>query len=121
MGATSATGRGQGASNKPTTVQLAAFANGPNCYMTGRLETVQATDPPVSPDVPMATVVLPTPLPGTEDDYVVLVTSLNAGAAYVMSMNDDDTGFTGFIVTSEAEGTVMYGVFGVGVRAAGQD
>lgn len=114
MSASSVTGSGVGASRKPTSNELAILANGPNIIFTGLIE---ATDGIASPPITLASVVFNYPLPGGADNYVVLLTTINAGYAYVADRDEDGEGnFTGFSVIAEEDGTVMYLVAKVGQR-----
>ncbi len=113
MTATSVTGVGQGESNKPTTKELAAFAEGPSIIFTG---ITDATDNMSSPPTAENTVVFPYVLAGGADAYVVMLTSINAGATYISNKAESDGNFTGFTFVAEAEGSVMYLVAKVGSR-----
>lgn len=118
MTASSVTGRGQGASDKLTTKELAALAVGPSIYAAGVVAgTTIASSPPPDDGTTSGRVTFPTPLPGGSDQYVILLTSLNGGAAYVAVMNDDDDGnFASFIVSVETDSDVMYLVVKKGFR-----
>lgn len=122
MGASSVTGTGLGSSDKATVNDLSRWANGPTIFLSGIVETVESDV--LSPPTPVATVTLPTPLPGLGEDYVVILTTLSGGAAYVWDMDDDDLDgdneddhFVGFSIASESECDVMYLVTKVGQRA----
>lgn len=114
MTATSVTGRGRGASNKYTTKELSAIANGPAIFVAGTIESVEReTSPPSFGNE----VVFPSSLPGGPDSYVVMLTSISGGYAYVISMNDDEeNNFTGFEFDSESECDMMYLVVKKGYR-----
>ncbi len=112
MTATSVTGKGVGSSNKLTTVELATLANGPSIIFTGRVES-EAT---LSPGGSACAIVFPYPLPGSAEDYVVMLTTVNAGSAYVASEDETATHFTGVQVIGTSEGTIMYMVAKVGSR-----
>lgn len=112
----SVTGTGTGASGKPTYKDLATLINGPCILAAGRATTVD-DNVALSPPGTAVVVTLTPPLPGSHTNYVVIVTSLNAGEMYVGNMsNNDDGDFNQFIVVSEAEGTCMYFVTKVGTR-----
>lgn len=114
MTASSVTGRGEGASNKPTTNELAILNNGPQIIFAGSVEGVM---PPASPPMMgMNTVSFPYPLPGNPDNYVIQLTGLNSGYAYVSARFVNASGFTGFEFVSQASGAVMYTVMNAGIR-----
>jgi len=115
MTATSATGVGLGSSHKYTTRELAILANYLNIMAAGRIDLQE--DEMINPPSPTATITFITPLPGSQANYTVLITSLNAGSIYVASMTDNDAGnFSEFQVIGEAEGSCMYMVLQAGVR-----
>lgn len=114
MGATSVTGVGQGGSCKATTTALAIWANGPQILLSGYVET---EDVPTSPPTAEGTVIFPIAFEGGSENYIVIITSLNAGNAYVIDMAETSGNFSGFTVTSEEEGSIMYMVVNVGIRA----
>lgn len=117
MGATSATGKGTGVSDKVTTVQLAIQANGPQLLI---VSTWESEDLPVSPAAVGGTVTFPFPYMGDPDNYCVSVTSLNGGYSYVSALNDDGDGnFIGFDFITESECTIMYMVATKGIRNIG--
>ena len=120
MGATTATGTeaGPGASNKPTTTELAIQANGPKIVFTGIVDSSGGGEsPPSSPPAATNTVSFPYSLIGGMDKYVILLTSVNGGDAYVSDRDEDEDGnFIGFSFVSEVEGLVMYLVAEVGVK-----
>ena len=114
MGSTSVTGQGSGPSRKPTTNELAIYNNAPAIIFAG-YTNVEPTGSP--PSTPINGVTFPYPLEGGPDNYVVILTSLNGGAVYVVSREEDDDGnFTGFLAAGENECDVMYIVTKVGVR-----
>ena len=114
MSATSVTGVGPGASNKPTTNELSALANGPSIIFTG---IVASEDTVSSPPIATNTVSFPYALEGGADNYVVMLTTINGGAVYVSDRDeDDDDNFTGFSFVTEAECDVMYLVSKVGIK-----
>ena len=115
MVAHSVTGTGSGSSGKFTTKELAALANGPSVLVVGRVDTIETelTSPPSI----SGSVTLDPALPGSHENYVVIVTGLNTGATYVGSMVDnDDDNFNQFLVVSETEGTCMYFISKIGTR-----
>lgn len=115
MAGSSVTGTGLGASGKVTTTELAALAIGPAIYAAGSVEAVESG--PSSPPAPVNTVVLPYPLPGPADNYVIMLTTEQAGYAYVTDIVDDSDGnLTGFSLIAESEGTVMYLIARKGFR-----
>lgn len=113
MAATTSQGTGHGAANKPTTNDLAVIAQtGPYIVFAGYAEGSEAmSSPPGLTD----TVIFPYPLDSV-DNYVVMLTSLNAGSVYVTDLSEDETGFYGFEFAVETDGTVMYAVVKVGAR-----
>ena len=114
MAASSVTGTGPGASNKLTTTELASLANGPTICLTGYVES---EDIATSPATIGNTIVFPQVLPGSSDDYVVLLTTLNGGYAYVTDMDENDDGdFIGFSFGTEAECSMMYLVAKAGIK-----
>jgi hypothetical protein len=113
MAATSLTGKGSGSSNKPTTTELGILANGPSIIFTGITEIVELGSPPIE----ATTYTFPYPLPGGKDSYVVMLTSLCGGTAYVTSREEDDDGnFTGFNAVVESTSLVQFLVAKVGVK-----
>lgn len=116
MAGTSVTGKGPGDSGKLTTDQLAIFANGPSILIAGTVEVDSGLSSP--PASGMGTVVFPKVLPGPVDDYVVILTGIGTGAVQVVVKNENGLGeFIGFTATAEDEGTAMYIVSKIGVRA----
>jgi len=114
MGAQSATGTGLGSSKKVTTKELAILANAPSILVA---DAVDLSDGVSSPPTPSARIVLTNPLPGSHVNYVVMITSLNAGTVYVSDMSDNDNdNFSEFSVIGEAEGSCMYFISKVGIR-----
>lgn len=116
MGAQSVTGTGLGSAGKLTTKELAILANAPSILVAGRID-VDAEDAITSPPSTTNTVFLNPPLPGGNENYVVIVTGLNTGATYIGAMFDNDDGdFYKFVIFSEGEGTCMYLVTKAGSR-----
>lgn len=116
MGATSATGvSGFGDSGKATTNKLSIWANGPQILASGIVETDSVG--PTSPPSSLAEVSLPIPLPGTEDDYCIMLTTKNGGVAYVVSVTESGGNVTGFSLYSEMDCDVMWIVVPVGFRS----
>ena len=114
MTASSVTGVGSGSSNKLTTQGLASLANGPAIIFSGYVES---QDIVVSPPAIGNTIVFPQSLQGSSDNYVVLLTTLNGGYAYVTDMDENDDGdFIGFSFATEAECSMMYLVTKVGIK-----
>lgn len=114
MGASSATGTGLGSSNKPTAGELSTMSLvAPAIYVAGSTESNGALSSPPSPG---NIVHFPFPLPGGPDKYAVILTGQGTGAVFVVSLLDNDSGFTGFILSSEEEGTVFYIVVKKGAR-----
>lgn len=121
MGATSTEGVGSGASEKPSINDLAIWANGPQILYSGLAESEDSEI--ISPPSTIGSVTLPVPLPGLAEDYCVILTTLNGGAAYIIDMDDDDLDgddeddhFVGFSFYTESACTVMYIVVQVGIR-----
>lgn len=115
MSATSVSGRGAGDSGKLTTTGLAILANGPAIFYSG-LAAAETT--PTSPPSFAGSVTFARPLPGAVDDYVVLLTTINGGAAYVSHLSESADNFTGFTFVAETECDVMYLVVSSGIRPA---
>lgn len=108
MSATSATGTGPGAANKPTSKELATFTNGPITVATG-LVTLSISS--LSPGGHGQTVNLPNPLPGGADRYIVLLTPMSDETPWVVGMTDDSDGnFSEFTIVCSHEIDVMYAV-----------
>lgn len=115
MPATSVTGKGKGAANKPTFDEMSTSTNGPVIIFTGIVESTEGVSSP--PTEGSNTVNFPYPLEGGEDKYVVILTTINAGYVYVSDRDEDDDGkFTGFTFITETEGSVMYLVARVGQK-----
>ena len=117
--ATSVTGvSGAGTSGKYTTTELAILANGPSIFFTGIIEVDgSSSSPPSSPPSSTNTLVFPYALVGGAEHYVVLLTTLNGGAAYVTDTDEDSDGnFIGFSLIAEADCSVMYLVANAGIR-----
>lgn len=81
MAGTSVTGKGIGDSAKPTTDQLAVFANGPSILIAGTVEVEEGISSPPSSGI--GTVVFPKALPGPVTDYVVILTGIGTGAVQI--------------------------------------
>jgi hypothetical protein len=116
MAASSVTGRGNGSVVTPNSAELASFVNSPAPYLifTG---IVEAEGSLTSPPGYNNTVTFPYPLPGDVNDYVVILTTLNAGHAFVAYRYIDSEGkFSAFLLTAESDGQVMYMVASVGER-----
>lgn len=121
MTASSATGRGNGDSNKPTLTDLARWANGPIIMAAGRVVVapLDEEEPPTSPPSSGYTDVnLPYPLPGVADDYSIFLTpSDGASQAWIVNIVDnDDLNMTGFTIAADTDGDVMYMVVRNGFR-----
>lgn len=114
MSATSVTGKGLGSSNKPTVKDLAIAANGPAIYFAG---IIASADIIVSPPITGNTIVFPYPIPGGAENYVVILTTLNGGHAYVTDLDENSDGdFSGFSFATEAECDLMYAVISCGMK-----
>lgn len=114
--AQSITGTGLGSSKKMTTKELAILANAPSILAAGRIN-IDAEDHVSSPPSSANTVTLDRPLPGGNENYVVILTGLNTGSVYVGAMLDNEDGdFYRFVILSESEGTCMYLVTKCGTR-----
>jgi hypothetical protein len=117
MTASSATGVGAGSSNKPTSGQLATLANGPKVYFSGKTSSDVSEPPSSPPSNNTGSVVFPYSLPGGFSNYVVILTSLNGGSAYVVDYSEDEeNNFTGFSFITESSCDLMYVVIDTGVR-----
>lgn len=115
MGASNTEGRGHGIANRLSPRELTSLANGPVLYFTGI--SAGSDIPASSPPSIGNTVTFPYPLTGGADNYVVLLTTANAGAVYVSDLLESGGNFTGFEFVSEADGDVMYLVAGVGTKS----
>lgn len=119
MGASSVTGSGQGNSGKATLNDLSILANGPSILIAGSVELAEdeiLTSPPTGA---IATVTFPKAFPGNPSLYGVFITGLNAGTVQIATRTTDDDGnFSGFTLTADYEGDVMYMVTKLGVRAS---
>lgn len=117
MGATSVTGTGPGASEKYTTKQLAILANGPSILITGYADSIEI--PNVSPTAFGGTVLFPRPYyPGDSSNYIVNLTTIQGGAAFVSDMIESGGNFIGFDFQTESECSVMFSVMNVGIKPA---
>lgn len=115
MGAQSATGKGKGSANKPSLKELGVLNNAPSILVAGRADLAEGGV--TSPPSPNATVYLPNPLPGSPENYVVLITGLNATGLHVGTMHENSNGdFDYFTVYADDEGTVMYIVCKAGTK-----
>jgi len=115
MGASSVTGTGQGTA-KPTTnsEEIKTISHAPTAIFAG---IAVATEGITSPPTTGNSVTFPYPLAGGQDNYVVLLTSVNAGAVYIADRDEDGDGnFTGFSFVSEADGSVMYLIFKIATK-----
>lgn len=111
----STTGTGLGSCGKYTSKELATLANSLNILVAGKMDTTE--DIFVNPPMASITVTLDPPLPGSSDNYTVLITGLNTGNVYVATMTDNDAGdFSEFMALAESEGTCMYAVLKNGIR-----
>jgi len=113
MGASSTTGvSGAGDSNKATVKHLSRWALGPQIILAGiagcHVESIEGQF--------IGTVVFPEPLPGSGEEHVVVLTTLNGGTAYVLDMDTENDHFTGFITIADNDCDVMYIVTKVGIR-----
>lgn len=113
MTASTTQGKGVGAAAKTFNRELTAILNGPAIYAAG---VIPASETITSPPSSGNTVVLPTPLPGGSDSYVVMLTSLNGGSAYVTNMEESNGFFVSFDFNSEADCDMMYLVVKKGHR-----
>lgn len=114
MAGTSITGTGPGSCGKFTTTQLAILANAPSILIAQYAESVEI--PLVSPASFGNTVIFPLPLTGLASNYIVNLTTINGGNAYVVTMNEEDGNFIGFSFMAETECLVMYQVVNVGIK-----
>ena len=113
MAASSVTGKGIGASDKPTSKELATIGNGPSILIAGTIESEGGmSSPPSSSN----TVVFPNALPGAASKYIVILTTLNGGYAYVTHKDETDGNFVGFDFVTEADCTLMYIVTKIGSK-----
>lgn len=123
MGASSTTGvSGVGDSNQATTKDLSRWELGPQILLAGIATSIEL-DASASPPSYGGTVILPEPLLGLGEEHVVLLTTLNGGAAYIVDMNDEDLDgddeddhFTEFTFRTDSDCDVMYIVTKVGIR-----
>jgi len=114
MAATSVTGTGQGEAGKRTAGELASLAVGPSIIFSGIIEGEETPSSP--PSSAFNTVVFPYELAGGANAYVVMLTTISGGAAYVVDKDEDDGNFIGFTFSVEQNSEVMYLVAKVGVR-----
>ena len=114
MTAASITGVGQGASHKLTVKELSILANGPSIFLSGYAtsEAIGESSPPSTG----GSVSFSAVLPGGSENYVVSLTTINGGKAYVVNMNETEGDFSGFDFQTETDCDVMYIVANVGVR-----
>lgn len=114
MSGTSVTGKGLGSSDKLTTKELSALENGPKIYFTGTASILGGnTSPPSSG----TDVTLPYPLPGSYDNYVIILTPISTGYAYIVDRDvNSDGNFYKFTALAQTTGTVQYMVVSKGVR-----
>lgn len=115
MSATSATGTGNGSVRQTSTSELLTnFNSPPNIIFANSIEVTNSLS---SPPSSQNTVTFPYTLQGGANNYVVILTTLNAGYAYVSSVEENSDGeFTGFTAIAESEGTLMYMVVKKGSR-----
>lgn len=118
MSASTVSGKGIGSSSKLTTTELAILANGPSILIAGSVE-VNGTSgsPPASPPSSGGTVRFSSPLDGTADNYVVILTAQNSTNTFVASMNESNGNFIGFSIITDYDCEVMYIVTKKGIRA----
>lgn len=119
MSASSVTGIGHGAAGKYYVPELANFANGPAIHLAGAVDvddSVMSSPPSESVGV----VRFPKSLPGSSDNYVVMLTALNGVGVYVaVLLEDADNNFSGFIASAvDGECIAMYMVVSKGMRPA---
>lgn len=119
MGAKSVTGvGGPGTVRNWTTKELATLANAPSILASGKATTAEM-DNPVSPERYEAVVTLPIPLPGTANDYVVILTAYQGTSPFIQDYSVSDGYFRGFTIwTEEDQIEVNYIVVPVGIRPA---
>jgi len=113
MGSTSSTGKGQGASEKLTVAELGILANSPSILFSGIAEAVNSN---TSPPTPSSIITFPHALEGAASNYIVMLTTINGGYAYVTALYETSGNFTGFACTVEADCSLMYLVAKVGFR-----
>lgn len=116
MGATSTEGRGPGAVNPVSTADLSKdWTLSPTIIFTGIFETEEVLS---SPPSVLNEVVFPYALIGGPNNYVVMLTTINGGKAYIISRTEDAYGnFTGFTAGVESDCNCMYLVARVGSKA----
>lgn len=77
--------------------------------------TVEAGLLPTSPPQPgWNSVTFPKPLTGGSENYVVMITTMNGGSAYVSDTYEVNGNFSGFSFIAETDCTLMYMVAKVG-------
>lgn len=114
MSATSITGKGLGLCGKATLKDLSLAANGPIIYFSG---LVTAGNLATSPSSIGNNINFVYPLSGGSHNYVVILTTVNGGYAYINELNEDDNGdFSGFSFITEAECDLMYIVASRGTK-----
>jgi hypothetical protein len=115
MPASSTTGTGQGFTPALTNKELTNIRNqNPQIVLCGYAESLPIEN--ASPPAEVGYVYFPYSLVGDSTHYVVMLTTIRGGNAYVVEMyeetdGDSSTGigsFSGFSLTSEEECDVMY-------------
>lgn len=101
MTASSVTGVGSGSVESITTQSL----NKTNIIFAGKAES---GGPLLSPSGYGGTCVFPSPLLGSADSYVVVITTLNGGSSYISALNVTSNSFLGFDFVTEYECEIMY-------------
>lgn len=102
MTASSVTGIGSGSVESVSTQSL----NKTNVIFAGKAQTNGG--PPISPSGYLGTCVFPSPLAGSSDSYVVVITSINGGSTTISALNEDGDTFVGFNFVAEFECEIMY-------------
>lgn len=101
MTASSVTGIGSGSVESVSTQSL----NKTNIIFAGK---AKSGGPAFSPSGYGGTCVFPSPLLGSADSYIVIITTLNGGSSYVSSLNVTSNSFLGFDFVTEYESEIMY-------------
>lgn len=111
MSATSVTEVGLGASGNDTKSILNTLNSLPKIVKVGEGEIVDGEVESSPPSNPSVLITFDPVLPLSKDNYVIMLTTISGGVAYVTDKtNDADGKFESFEAMCETECTVMYAV-----------
>lgn len=114
MGASSVTGTGNGSANNKTTKELSILTRGHQIVEAGRVTSVPGL---LSPPSPAAVVKFSKPLPGSYNNYAIIMTPINGQSVWVATfLEDEDNNFSGFTCNSTEECDVMFIVVKIGAQ-----